>query len=132
MKSGELLEAAEEGDVQGVENIISELLSDDVEQLGEETAKQIDDADSDGKTSLMAAARGAGSGGEYYASILELLWNGHKKCGTSKKCLETKDSKRRWNVFMHSAKCGDAKRISTSFLICILKYLARFQPWKMI
>ncbi len=107
MKSGELLEAAEEGDVQGVENILSELLNDDVEQPGEdeETAKQLDDADSDGKTSLMAAARGAGSGGEHYASILELLWDGHKKCGTSKKCLESKDSKRRWNVFSIHAFC---------------------------
>lgn len=111
MNPGELLEAAEEGDVQRVVDILSQLICDDVEH-NHETAELLDDVDSDGKTSLMAAARGAGSVGENYANILKLLWEGHKRCGTSEKSLKIKGKKHGWNVLMHSAKCGDAKNLN--------------------
>mmetsp|Transcript_19980 Transcript_19980/g.24631 ORF Transcript_19980/g.24631 Transcript_19980/m.24631 type:complete len:80 (-) Transcript_19980:475-714(-) len=78
MNPGDLLEATEEGDVQRVVDILSQLINEE-EEPNVETAELLDDVDSDGKTSLMAAARGAGSGDENYAAILELLWEGHDK-----------------------------------------------------
>lgn len=60
---------------------------------------------------MMAAARGAGVGGEAYADILNILWQAHKKCGTEKNCLNAKDTRHKWNVLMHSAKCGDPNNL---------------------
>mmetsp|Transcript_12469 Transcript_12469/g.14489 ORF Transcript_12469/g.14489 Transcript_12469/m.14489 type:complete len:88 (+) Transcript_12469:140-403(+) len=57
MNPGDLLEATEEGDVQRVVDILSQLINEE-EEPNVETAELLDDVDSDGKTSLMAAARG--------------------------------------------------------------------------
>ena len=113
MLTGELFVAAEDGDVQGVKDNLSRILGSELMQTNEnaKAAKLIDDVDCNGKTSMMAAARGDGSGGDDYAKIMKMLWKGHKKCGTGRDCLLAKDDKHKWIVLMHSAKCGDPKNL---------------------
>jgi len=122
---GELLEAAEDGDLKVVEETVSEILGSEMLNTNQnaKVAKMIDDADSTGKTSLMAAARGAGNGGPRYAKILKILWEAHQRCGTTKICLSAKDNRHGWNVFMHSAKCGDP----TNLLLVLNMYKETFE-----
>ena len=110
---GELLEAAEDGDLEVVDEMVSGILESGMLSTNQnaKVAKKIDDTDSTGKTSLMAAARGAGNGGPRYAEILKILWEAHQRCGTTKICLSAKDNRHGWNVFMHSAKCGDPSNL---------------------
>lgn len=108
--TGELLVAAEEGDVQVVAECLSLIQARRVPL--EEEARLVDDADELGKTTMMAAARGAGEGGEGYAEILKMLWGCHQKCHTVKACLESKDTRHGWNVLMHAAKCGDPANLN--------------------
>jgi len=111
--AGDLLIAAEEGDVEAVGKCISQTFSSGGMAGGKEEAKQIDDADERGKTSMMAAACGAGHrwygagvGGQHYARILKMVWQCHQRCGTVKECLVSKDKHNGWNVLMYSAWCG--------------------------
>ena len=110
---GELLEAAEDGDLEVVDEMVSGILESGMLSTNQnaKVAKKIDDTDSTGKTSLMAAARGAGKGGPRYPEILKILWEAHQRCGTTKICLSAKDNRHGWNVFMHSAKCGDPSNL---------------------
>ena len=68
---GQLLIAAENGDVAGVESTLATIKN--LKRKGVAMIKNIDDADECGKTSLMAAARGAGHGGEQFNMIIDIL-----------------------------------------------------------
>ena len=107
--NGQLLVAAENGDVAGVESTLATIVN--LKLNGVAMMKMIDDADEYGRTSLMAAARGAGRGGEQFSMIIDMLWKAHDVCGTKYMSLMKEDDKHKWNVLMHSAKCGDSANL---------------------
>ena len=76
VQPGELFNAAREGDVDKVRDILNRK---------DENINNIDyinDVDPWGKTALMVAARGGGHGGEEYGEIIKLLWNAYKQAVT--------------------------------------------------
>jgi hypothetical protein len=79
------------------------------------TVEDVNDPDKDKRTAFMAAARGAGRGGQVYHEILSRIWQRYKSFAAikhlSRKILLDKDQKHGWNVLMHAAKCGDADNL---------------------
>lgn len=75
------------------------------------TKAEVDCPDERGRTAFMAAARGNGSGGRKFFDILQLFWNSYMELGCSGIVLEETDDKHKWNLFMHSAKCGDIENL---------------------
>ena len=106
MSSGELLKAAEDGDVSAVKELLEHISS----------KSEIDDEDDTGKTALMAAARGDGTGGEEYGVIIDLLVATYAKLGVSMaSILGARGGRQKWNIFMHAAKCGHEGNLSKIF-----------------
>eukprot|EP00978_Attheya_sp_CCMP212_P038501 scaffold191463_cov32-Attheya_sp.AAC.1 len=105
MQRGELLYAAARGEVECMQKLL-----DGARNLN---ASNIDDADGDGTTAMMAAARGQGRGGKEYAKIIDMLRVAYSKTGA---CLQSvllkTDRRHNWTVFMHSAKCGDIDNLN--------------------
>eukprot|EP00978_Attheya_sp_CCMP212_P032222 scaffold124658_cov52-Attheya_sp.AAC.1 len=105
MKPGRLLYAAVWGEVECMRKLL-----DGARNLN---ASDIDDTDANGKTTMMAAARGQGRGGEAYSKIIHMLLAAYSQTGACLKTVLLKtDGRLNWTVLMHSAKCGDIDNLN--------------------
>jgi hypothetical protein len=77
-----------------------------------QTKEQVDDVDSEGRTTLMVAARGNGTGGRMYADLLAMIWGRCKALGCDKKnILLEKGGRQNWIILMHAARCGHKENL---------------------
>jgi hypothetical protein len=75
-----------------------------------QTKEHVDDVDSEGRTTLMAAARGNGEGRRMYADLLAMIWERCKALGCDKKNILLEQGGRQTGLFLCMLQDAGTKR----------------------